>query len=524
MGSPEVGRWLSKIWASDGHNHQDLGQRFTWVKMTRPNLDGLRLALSDGSASLQPGLRDDMGELNTCTDLMIESITVQKAKYLGQSSPVTVRFNPWLNAIIGGRGTGKSTLIDFCRKALCREDELKDSDTTDEGSLRSVFDRRMRVPASRNEEGLLTAETRIEVMYRKDEARFLLSWRQDNQRHSIERITDGTPTLEEGDTRERFPVRIYSQKQLFELAQHPNALLAVIDDSQLVYRIEMNRSMEQKRTEYLSLCAAARAARNRAKELPARRVSLKDDQHKLNVLKEGKHEKVMSEYGLRRRQNEAWTGALRKASQAVESVGDAAGNLAIPELNVISIEEDSESASDVRQLHRALNDKVKTLQLLVQERVRQTLQEIEELRNGDESLAWRNAVGSVEALYQRAIAQLEQEGISGPSEYDSLLQQEGKLKKEIEALQKEQAQVIALETKADGILKEYRKLRIELSERRTRFAEVASGDTLQVETESLSNYHSLATDLSRILAISHFEEDREATAKRIQPLTMQSWD
>ena len=403
-GFPQVGRWLSKIWASDGHNHRDLGQRFTWVKMTRPNLDGLRLALSDGSTSLQPALRDDPGDLNACTDLVIEGITVQKGKYLGQSSPVVVRFNPWLNAIIGGRGTGKSTLIDVCRKALCREDELNGSDSTDEGSLRSVFDRRMRVPGSRSEEGLLTAETRIEVVYRKDGARFLLSWTQDNQRHLIERIEAGILVSEEGDARERFPVRIYSQKQLFELAQHPNALLSVIDDSQLVHRIELNRSINQKTTEHLSLCAAARAARNQVKELPARRASLKDVQHKLNVLKEGKHTQVISEYGLRRQQNETWTGALRRASQSVESVGSAAAILPIAESNIASGEVDDKATISLNQLHETLIQKLKNLQESVQGDVKQTLEEIEELRNGNESSTWRDTVKRVETLYREALA------------------------------------------------------------------------------------------------------------------------
>ena len=36
-------------------------------------------------------------------------------------------------------------------------------------------------------------------------------------------------------------MRIYSQKQLFALAQDPNALLTVIDDSQVVVKAELDR-------------------------------------------------------------------------------------------------------------------------------------------------------------------------------------------------------------------------------------------------------------------------------------------
>ena len=78
--------------------------------------------------------------------------------------------------------------------------------------------------------------------------------------------------------------------------------------------------------------------------------------------------------------------------------------------------------------------------------------------------------------------------------------------------------------KPESILKEYRELRTELSERRIRFADMASGETLHVEIQKLSNYQDLGSDLSDILGILRFEDDREATANRIQPVEGQPWD
>ena len=256
---PEIRRRLSRVWCSDGHSFGALGRRFTWVKMTRPDLGGLRLALLDGRDSLEPAVREAPGNPNSHSALAIESITVHQARFIGRTSPVTVAFNPWLNAIIGGRGTGKSTLIDFCRKTLRRETELDGSDRSEEGSLRALFDRRMRVPASRMEEGLLTKVTRIALVYRKEDERFLLFWSLNATAPSIMRLDGDKQTPEEGDIRERFPVRIYSQKQLFALAQDPNALLTVIDDSQDVRRADLDRQIEQLAARYLSLRAEARA-------------------------------------------------------------------------------------------------------------------------------------------------------------------------------------------------------------------------------------------------------------------------
>ena len=138
----EIGRRLPSVRCSDGHSFAALGRRFTWVKMTRPKLEGLRLALLDGRASLSPALRKEPGNPNAHAPLAIESITVCEARIIGRQAPVTVAFNPWLNAIIGGRGTGKSTILDFCRKTLRREAELDGSERSEEGSLRALFDRR----------------------------------------------------------------------------------------------------------------------------------------------------------------------------------------------------------------------------------------------------------------------------------------------------------------------------------------------------------------------------------------------
>jgi len=120
---PEIKRRFQPVWSSDAHRLADLGRRWTWVKMTLPTLEGLRLALLDGDGSLKPSQAKD-DHPNTPPDLAIESITVGQGKFIGRPEAITIPLNPYLNTIIGGRGTGKSTIIDFCRMTLRRQDEL----------------------------------------------------------------------------------------------------------------------------------------------------------------------------------------------------------------------------------------------------------------------------------------------------------------------------------------------------------------------------------------------------------------
>ena len=229
---------------SDAHSLDQIGRRFTWIKMTHPNLEGLRLALQDGPLSV--------GRCNEATEdpnhhapMAVESIEVSDARYMGNGSPLEVRFNPWLDAIIGGRGTGKSSLIEFLRIALRRDQELPDK-------LKEEFKKFRTVPTGRDDSGLLREQTAFKVIYRKDDARFRVQWNQGGSLASIEEETaEGSWKVVPGDVRQRFPIRIYSQKQVFELATGPEALLRVIDESPEVDHASWETTWKEEQSRFL---------------------------------------------------------------------------------------------------------------------------------------------------------------------------------------------------------------------------------------------------------------------------------
>ena len=521
---PEIGRSISTVWSSDSHRFGKFRRRFTWVKMTKPNLEGLRLALLDGHASLKPVTSDASGNPNMVPNLAIESITIRQAKHFGRPSPVTVEFNPWLNAIIGGRGTGKSTLLDFCRQTLRRESELDGKDGGEEGPLRGFFDRRMSVPDSRPDEGLLTKNTLLEVVYRKDGQRFLLSWSRNGEAHPVSRLDGDKRTPQEGDIRERFPARVYSQKQLFSLAQDPNALLTVIDDSQTVRGAEVFRSIKQMDTSYLSLCAQARAARDRANDLPARRAELEDIQHKLEILQKGGHAEVFNDYRSRRQLDDTWQTILSAATEAVESVRRNAEDLSVADLDLGPGTEDDQARASLRRAHEALSRTVVDLRRHVLESSAKTKDDIEGIRTGADSGVWRAAMEETERQFRENSARLASEGITNPNEYDHLLAEASALRFSIASLEKELERANELENEADRILAEYRELRGELSDRRKSFVRETSSEIIRVHTDDCGDFANLASDLRDTLGIERFEDDRQAIVQRIQPEPSQPWD
>ena len=521
---PEVGRKVSQVWGSDSHSFQSVGRRFTWVKMTKPDLEGLRLALLDGEASLMPARRGDVANPNSYANQMIENITIHKAKLIGRNESMEVRFNPWLNAIIGGRGTGKSTLVDFCRKALRRDGELDGAVRGQEESLRDVFDRRMQVPASRADGGLLTEDSCIEVVYRKDGERFLLSWSQDGTAQSIARLSANESIPEEGNIPERFPIRIYSQKQLFALAQDPNALLTVIDDAQAVRTAGSGRRMKQLENDFLSLRAEARAAAAQEGELPNLRASLGDVRRKLDVLQQGGHAQILSAYRARRQINDTWNAILETTQRGLDSVNAAVAELTVAELGIGLESEDDAPRAAIRRAQQSLERLIGEFRQTVAGRVAQIQAQLTEIRAGADAAEWSAAVQASEAEFQNTVAQLAEEGISDPTEYGSLVDHATRLDVEIARLEGERQKVATLETQAKEVLDQYRGERMQLNARRRQFAGSVSGDALRVEVRAFAAHSTLAEDLENVLGIQRFQEDRRAIAERIRPPNDGQWD
>ncbi|MCY4579574.1 MAG: hypothetical protein OXD31_11080 [Chloroflexi bacterium] len=513
---PQIGRVVSQVWSSDAHELAQLGRRFTWVKMTRPNLEGLRLALSDGSASIEPSTSSDTCDPNSDQgDLIIESIEVKGSKLIGRPEPTLVNFNPWMNAIIGGRGTGKSSLVDFCRIALRREGELDGTDSTDEGSLRNLFDRRMRVPDSRGDDGLLTEDTVIKLIYRKDGERFVVAWSQDGSMPPISRIVGDQATEEDGDVRERFPVRIYSQKQLFSLAQDPDALLSVIDDESSVRGRELGRQMLQIEATYLAQCADARATLAQASELPARRASLSDVNRKLELFQQSGHAELLNRFRTRRDTDESWKLILGSGKSQIEAVEKEAMDLSVSDLDADTEIQDGEDVAALRRAHSSLRATIQSLRGDVLARVAQARLEMDAILSGTDAGEWQESVQSAQNEYSLAASRLEEEGLADPNEYSELLDQASRFRTEVQTLESLIEEASVKESAAEDTLQEYREIRNELSSRRKKFADNTSTASLRVEVVPYGNHSGLAEQLIELLGVERFEDDRRAIAERV---------
>jgi type III restriction enzyme len=102
---------IALVQTSDSRSdtYVDLGKHSTWIKWSLPTAEALRQAC----LAQESRISQTKPELPT---VWISRVSVDNSMFLG---PIELELNAQFNAIIGGRGTGKSTLLDYLRWALC---------------------------------------------------------------------------------------------------------------------------------------------------------------------------------------------------------------------------------------------------------------------------------------------------------------------------------------------------------------------------------------------------------------------
>ncbi len=187
-----------------------LGEHSTWVKWATHTAEALRqacLAQESRISQSEPAL----------PNAWISRVVVSQSKFMGR---VDVALNPQYTALIGGRGTGKSTILDYLRWALC--DQPASSTEDDEVADPRVRQRRL------IEATLKPVDARVEVHCIINGIVHVV------RRHAV----DGSVHLKVGEgqfekVRETaiqslLPIQAYSQKQLSSVAIRVDELLRFV--------------------------------------------------------------------------------------------------------------------------------------------------------------------------------------------------------------------------------------------------------------------------------------------------------
>ena len=466
--------WAEVLGSDSHHPAGGTGERFpgshyTWVKMAEPSLEGLRLALLDGEGfSIRRSDQPEPFDPFALPKHHIEAIEISDARYMGRGEPTKLQFSPWLNALVGGRGTGKSTVIYALRLASRRERELEK--LGENSSPRLTFKRFNRTPTNRMEEGGLTDNTSIQWVVMRDRVRHRVHWRKDDTGTAVEEESDSgawTQSSAQSVSPGRFPVRLFSQGQIAELAgENQQALLQVIDEAAGVAPLDGN--LDKARNEYYAVQAKIRELDSKLEGRDNLTVELQDVERKLERFEEG-HSTVLTTYRLRQRQRREVDRQFEVAAAAAQRIEDTAAELQLDDLPDDLFDEarkeDRQVVDAIAKLAEAEHTAAQGLRNAAK-RLRETTGMIRlALSKG----AWQTAVEHASGSYQELIERLQAEGISDPSEYGPLVQErqhlDGRMK-EMESRQEERDRLVG---QSEERLQNVLEARRTMSDARTEF-------------------------------------------------------
>ena len=440
----------AEVRGSDTHFRKDKFGAFTWVKMDKPSIEGLKLALIDGTASVN---RDMCADPNLYAEFLLEELTVCQAKYIGRSGALHCRFSPFLNTIIGGRGSGKSTLLEFMRLALRREKEMPET-----------LERESRKYFGTGDENLLSDESQISLIYRKGEVRYRLNWSAKVNMPSLEEEKDGDWEPVPGEIRSLFPAYIYSQKQIFELARDPSALLDIVDEAPDVDYPAFDKKRLELVNQYKQIEQNLRELNEKIAQENRLRGEFNDLARQIEQIEKSGHKEVLQNYRERQQQLneiERLENDWQEMSRQLREMQDEVAPVHFNAQHFDGHADMLSALKDTNQKWQAISDK---FNYLAQEA--QTV--VADWQAARDAAAWMQALNADMAQFEQLHTQLEQQGID-PNRYPLLLTQQRSLHRELQQIGEYGSTRTDLEAKKQEVFEKFVKNWEALSAKRQDF-------------------------------------------------------
>jgi len=190
---------------------REFGKYSTWIKWAEPTAEAIRqacLAKESRISQIEPEL----------PQIFIRSIDVTASKFLGTFN---INLNRQYNALIGGRGTGKSTILEYFRWGLCDQSaQTLDSDET------SIVEKRRDALIQKT---LASVGGEVRVTMEKNGILHIVK-RSSTNNEILLKIGDGDfQQVKEADIRKLLPIQSYSQKQLSDVGVRTEELKRFIE-------------------------------------------------------------------------------------------------------------------------------------------------------------------------------------------------------------------------------------------------------------------------------------------------------
>jgi ABC-type lipoprotein export system ATPase subunit len=421
---------LAEVIGTDSHIAAQVGTNYTWVKMAEPSLDALKLALHDGEDGIKRKEEISVEPNFISNRYFIKSLTVTNGFKAGNGTPLKTEFSPWLTSVIGGRGSGKSTILNYLRIALARIDEMPPE-------VQTEFDKFNQI-GRRNGTGMLKAETKIEVEIFKDGKLHLIRW--DNSLHTLQEWNIITGTWDAANTvsniKELFPIQVFSQKELYALTGNPSKLIELIDSQ--FDKPTWTEAKDKLVSKWLADRATRRQLHSAISEEANIRAQLGSTNNKIALFESSDYKDTLNNFNKLTAANKFFTDNYENVSHFIfqlEELEQAVPNIEIPEgINDVVVD-------DSLQFVQILNVALAAAKVKLAEAIALVTPYKENLLEQFNALPWFAQFDAAKQAYD-AIAGSIQE--LGTESYETLIQKRATLNDKLSLIENQKAELATL--------------------------------------------------------------------------------
>lgn len=310
------------------HGLLGIGKKYTWIKMDKePSLEGVRQALM-----VKERVRNCFESIAIPykePSLWIKSIEV-KGTILTKDS-FKIEFNPQLNTIIGGRGSGKSSVFRFLRGAFQKMNDIKTL-----GEIKEEQDKFFQKPDENK--GVLKDDAEINVEFVRDgiihKVQYTLG-----QQAKVYRGENGLWTAVDDNAYIKFfDFEQYTQKQVFAIAKNTNALRELIDSgTDEIAKLKQERDdLVQK---YVSIYKKLKTTRGYNPRIGQLDTEITDLKQKIENLKNSNITSIAQQQVKFARLHEKVENHFLMMQEAIQQLKEAAQNSKFPVFNTEDFDE-----------------------------------------------------------------------------------------------------------------------------------------------------------------------------------------
>lgn len=447
------------------HNLVGIGKRYTWIKLDKnPTLESVRQAFL--FPDRVKNCFDSQFNPYTEPDLWIKSIEIQDT--LLTKTPLKVEFNPQLNTIIGGRGSGKSSIFRFLRGAFSK---IKDIQGLPE--IKEEQEQFFRKP--QQNKGVLKDESVIVVEFVREGAIFKVTYNKSGL--DIQKQENGTwVKVTDKNYVQFFSFEQYTQKQVFAISKNTNALRELIDSSS-----ESIKRMKEEKRQLINDYIAAKQQLKQAKASKLRidmlDTEIKDLKQKIDSFKSSNIADIVKRQEQFSKQQTAIEAFFLVLQTKIDNIAKASDNFNI---NLDYNQFNDSHKAEIEALVAPILDEIKqwtsdTFQsaLVYNTKIMETYQKLQET-------AFEKDKEAHNELLVKTQADLEKSGINEISsfqEYSNKLQSK---EKEKEELLHSANNIPVIETRLSSILDAIYARTQEITDRRQSIVKELSTDKVQV--------------------------------------------